>query len=183
MTTNSFKTSETVSYSRLSSYIECPSKYRFKYVDKLPDPSPIQDYFIKGNLAHKAIEYILEGSDKELSLSLALQVWLTDNCKLPIAYTEDQAQAGLGIDAEKLHEYGMTFGAMIARTSEGYLGNDGYKTKAGELLKDWENYPSNEFKSDYQAAGLDRVKMYLDNQAATFSNSFRRFSLSNVAAS
>ncbi|HOI42568.1 MAG TPA: PD-(D/E)XK nuclease family protein [Elusimicrobiales bacterium] len=51
------------SFSKLSLYEECPLKYRFKYIDKLPEkPKP---YFAFGNSVHAALEFFHDPSHKE----------------------------------------------------------------------------------------------------------------------
>ncbi len=53
----------TFSFSKLSLYEECPLKYKFKYVDKLPEkPKP---YFAFGNSVHAALEFFHDPSHKE----------------------------------------------------------------------------------------------------------------------
>ncbi len=44
------------SYSRLSLYEECPLKYKFKYIDKLPEEPKY--YFAFGSSVHKALEFL-----------------------------------------------------------------------------------------------------------------------------
>ena len=43
------------SYSKMSMYRECPLKYKFKYVDKLPEKP--KSYFALGHSVHKALEF------------------------------------------------------------------------------------------------------------------------------
>lgn len=46
------------SYSRYSLYSECPQKYKFRYVDKLPEkPKP---YFAFGSAIHNALEFLFD---------------------------------------------------------------------------------------------------------------------------
>lgn len=51
------------SFSKLSMYEECPLKYKFRYIDKLPEkPKP---YFAFGNSVHAALEFFHAPSHKE----------------------------------------------------------------------------------------------------------------------
>jgi hypothetical protein len=51
------------SFSKLSMYEECPLKYKFKYIDKLPEkPKP---YFAFGNSVHAALEFFHDPAHKE----------------------------------------------------------------------------------------------------------------------
>lgn len=52
------------SYSRLSTYEQCPRKAKFKYVDRLPDiPGPAAE---RGNVIHLSIEEFLKGVRDDL---------------------------------------------------------------------------------------------------------------------
>ncbi|WP_424244657.1 ATP-dependent helicase/DNAse subunit B [Elusimicrobium posterum] len=44
------------SYSKMSLYRECPQKFKFRYIHKIPE-SP-KYYFAFGNAMHKALEYL-----------------------------------------------------------------------------------------------------------------------------
>lgn len=44
------------SYSKMSLYEECPLKYKFKYIDKLPEEPKF--YFAFGSAIHKALEFL-----------------------------------------------------------------------------------------------------------------------------
>lgn len=51
------------SFSKLSMYEECPLKFKFRYIDKLPEkPKP---YFAFGNSVHAALEFFHDPSHKE----------------------------------------------------------------------------------------------------------------------
>ncbi|HOX23368.1 MAG TPA: PD-(D/E)XK nuclease family protein, partial [Elusimicrobiales bacterium] len=46
------------SHSRMSLYRECPQKYKFRYIDKLPEaPKP---YFAFGSSIHTALEFLYD---------------------------------------------------------------------------------------------------------------------------
>lgn len=64
------------SYSRMSLYQECPLKYKFKYIDKIPE-KPKKFFFI-GRVVHKVLEYfyskIPPPSVQELK-EIALKEW------------------------------------------------------------------------------------------------------------
>ena len=49
------------SYSRLSTFKECPRKHHYIYVEQLPEPE--NEYALSGTLFHKAVERILTGQD------------------------------------------------------------------------------------------------------------------------
>lgn len=49
------------SYSRLSTFKDCPRKHHYIYVEQLPEPE--NEYALSGSLFHKAVEYILSGKD------------------------------------------------------------------------------------------------------------------------
>lgn len=44
------------SYSKMSTYQECPLKYKFRYIDKLPEPPKY--FFAFGTALHKVMEYL-----------------------------------------------------------------------------------------------------------------------------
>ncbi len=46
----------TFSYSKLSTYKECPRRYKFKYIEKIPGTA--RHYFAFGNAVHSALEYM-----------------------------------------------------------------------------------------------------------------------------
>lgn len=51
------------SYSRLSTFKDCPRKHHYIYVEQLPEPE--NEYTLSGSLFHKAVEYILSGKDPD----------------------------------------------------------------------------------------------------------------------
>lgn len=56
------------SYSKYSTFANCPLKYRFKYKDKLPDPSgPAAD---RGTMIHKKAENVVNGKIKGMPKEL-----------------------------------------------------------------------------------------------------------------
>lgn len=88
--------SKTVSYSRLSTYQECPELYRLKYIEKPKGYiAPLQEPFIKGTLAHTCIEEYLKGSDKEVAIQIALHNWLKNTCYLPVVESEIKSPKGI----------------------------------------------------------------------------------------
>ena len=55
----------TLSPSKLSRFVQCPLSFRFAYIDRLPEPSSIQQ--VRGTLVHKALELLFgsaQGTDR-----------------------------------------------------------------------------------------------------------------------
>ena len=56
--------SRKISVSAISTYMECPRKYKFQYIDRRYRPS--NEHFVFGTLGHKILEYIGMGLDDEV---------------------------------------------------------------------------------------------------------------------
>lgn len=165
---------QTVSYSRLSTYTECPAKYKNKYIDQVEVGQPLEDYFLKGTLAHRILEEFLLGASKEDATDLVFPEWLVENCLIPIG--DD------GVDLEMLKEYADKTSDLLVRCNANYKGTDVIRTNAGQVPKDPLNYMPGEFQKEYFRLGLQGLRSELDTQALRASLPFRRFSLSNIAA-
>ena len=60
-----FSLPSTLSPSKLSRFVQCPLSFRFAYIDRLPEPSSIQQ--VRGTLVHKALELLFasaQGTDR-----------------------------------------------------------------------------------------------------------------------
>jgi hypothetical protein len=198
--------SSTVSYSRLSTFLECPELYRLRYIVK-PEGyyEPLQEALIKGSLAHACIEEYLKGADKQSALEIALMDWVVNLCGLPIQegkvekrveqsvtiyddWEEDNDDGfetypeGEGIDFELLTKYALECGYLLHRCSGTYNDVDKIRNIDGTLPKNPLAYPPNAFKKAYYEANLDKARLELDNQAVRSNLSFKRMSFANVAA-
>lgn len=64
------------SYSKLSTYNQCPKKYKFSYIDKLESKTPL--CFIKGRKIHKELEQLNENTNCD-NLSFEVRNFLKSN--------------------------------------------------------------------------------------------------------
>ncbi len=77
-----------LSHSSVSMFTECPGKWRFKYVDKLPEKP--KHFFSFGKSVHSALEYMYEGDE----CPTLTQVLMTYNAKwVSEAYKDAAAEA------------------------------------------------------------------------------------------
>jgi len=179
---------ETVSYSKISLYQQCAEKYRLKYLAKEEAKEYSEKYIcleeplIKGSLAHSIIEYFLGGMDKEDAIAIGLTNWVRDICL--IEAIEGEPEGDEGVNIHWLEQYAKGCGGLMMRCSEGYNGEDKIRKKDGGIYSDpmHPTYGSKTFKSEYRALNLDQYKSYVDNQACRANNSFKRMSLSDIAA-
>ncbi|MEF3245096.1 MAG: PD-(D/E)XK nuclease family protein [Caldisericaceae bacterium] len=77
-----------LSYSKISTYIKCPLRYKFIYVDKLP--TEVKPYFSLGNSVHKVLEKFYSPNEnfivlKKLPFQYLLELfeenWISDGYK------------------------------------------------------------------------------------------------------
>lgn len=54
------------SYSRISTYFNCPKQYKFRYVDKIPSPVPEGIELFLGSRFHEAMEYLYQEIPREV---------------------------------------------------------------------------------------------------------------------
>lgn len=177
--------SKTVSYSRLSTFVECPAKYFYRYISKPAGVYvPLEDYFLKGDLAHRCLEeYLLHDGNKDDILELMLPQWLVDRCFLGGNIALDSNPDNLiTVDLKSLSHYAREFGALIHRCSSAYTGDDAIRNNDRSVPKDPVGYPPKQLKYEYNAKGLPDIKMMLDNTAAVINPEFKRFSLANITA-
>lgn len=179
------KASNTVSYSRLSTFTECPAKYYYRYIGKPADVYiPLEDYFLKGDLAHRCLEeYLNNGGNKDDIFELILPLWLDDRCYLGNNMTADGEPDNLiTIDLKSLSYYARNYAALLHKCSINYVGDDAIRNNDKTVPKDPVNYPPKQLKYEYNAKGLADIKMMIDNSAAVINPEFKRFSLANITA-
>jgi hypothetical protein len=177
------ETKPTISYTRLSCYQECQTKYKYRYIVK-PEGIhiPLEDYFLKGTLAHRCIEEFLKGAQRQTIVETVVPLWIKENCLLPVARDFDELERRIGIDTNSVIRYVTLYAKLLHRCSAIYKEADAIRNRDGSIPKDPVNYPPNELSSAYKAYGLGDLKMLIDNSAALLSNQFRRISLADTAA-
>ncbi len=87
--------SQTLSYSRISTYQQCPLRYKFEYIDRLPSvPKP---YFSFGASLHAALEFFFEKPmgppDRRELLDCLDRVWLSEGYRSPKEEADQKAAA------------------------------------------------------------------------------------------
>lgn len=196
-----------VSYSKLSTYLECPELYRLKYVKKeRGEGLTIVEPLIKGTLAHSCIENYLRGLDKEDAVQIALGAWLKETCGLEANSVDIQAKknvvvesvyddfdmdglfddniasASSIIDIDMLYTFAVECGRLLHRCSESYKEKDKIRNKDGSAPKNPLEYPPGEFTKEYNFKDLALKKTEIDQRAAKQHRAFTRMSLANIAA-
>ena len=83
-----------LSPSGASTFEQCPRRWRFRYVDRLPDPAG--EAALAGSFAHRVLELLMQGSPaertKDEATAIARREW-------PETEAQDDFQ-GLGLDAD-----------------------------------------------------------------------------------
>ena len=91
-----------LSPSSASTFRQCPQRWKFRYVDKLPDPPG--EAAVAGTFAHRVLEELLALDPDERTLdnakSLAKQVWAETS--------SDQDFEALDLDADGVHNFKWT---------------------------------------------------------------------------
>jgi hypothetical protein len=174
-----------VSYSRLAVFESCHEKYRLTYLNKEAGRPYISKYecleeaLIKGTLSHSVVEFILQGNTKDDSIELAIRPWLETICNV-----DTDSSIKNSVNIEQVVTYAKECGKLLMRCSEAYVETDKIRKKDGGIYKDpfHQLYGSKEFKETYNDLGLYKLRTEIDNNAVLSNNSFRRFSLANIAA-
>jgi hypothetical protein len=157
----------TVSFSRLSTYLKCPTQYKFKYLDKLEVQTPKESYFLLGTLAHELIEQRLLGVPDEDTLTLILYKWISEDCRLPVVgTTEDVLDDEKIFVVEELVEYIKSYLTLFKRCSAKYTKYDKIRNKDGSVPKDPINYPPTTFTNALHESGLYKLSYHYDNLAS-----------------
>jgi len=97
---------ETISLSRVQTYLLCPLKYRFQYIDKIPRPWRASALAF-GTSVHAAIEWFhrerIAGRtpDAEAVESIFAADWFAQNIE-PIVFKEKESQEGLADMGRKM---------------------------------------------------------------------------------
>jgi hypothetical protein len=184
-TSSSTSLSSTVSYSRLSTFTECPAKFFYRYIRKPGGVHiPLEDYFLKGDLAHRCLEeYLLNKGNKDDILEMMIPLWLVERCDLEHNLVLDGAPDNLlMIDIKSLAYYAINYGYLLHRCTAAYIGTDAIRNNDKSVPKDPVNYPPKQLKYEYNNGGLPDIKLMIDNTAATINPEFKRFSLCDIAA-
>jgi hypothetical protein len=178
--------SNTVSYSRLSTFTECPAKFYHRYVNK-PEGLyvPLEDYFLKGTLAHNCVEEFLKtGGAKDDILEMLIPEWLVESCGFSTEsiHMNTKDLDGLQfIDVDSLTKYAKVYGYLLHRASSVYKGTDAIRNADGSVPKDPAKFPPKRMSAEIERHGLYEIKMALDNLASLINPEFRRISLCNTA--
>lgn len=189
------KASNTVSYSRLTTFTECPAKYYFRYIGKPGGVYvPLEDYFLKGDLAHRCLEEYLtliqQGEpqpNKDAILETMLPLWLADRCNFDISKEVNSSSQGslddlLVIDIPSLVYYAKGYGQLLHRCSASCITVDAIRNNDGSVPVDPVKYPPKQLTNAFRGSRLPDVKLAVDNNAALLNPEFRRFSLCDIAA-
>lgn len=164
--------------------MECPAKYYHRYINK-PEGIhiPLEEPFIKGNLAHSCIEeFLLHGANKEDVIETVIPIWIQEKCLLPVARSDDELKRLEGVDADEVIRYAKSYGKLLHRCIASYVAEDRIRNNDGGIPADPFKYPPNGLKQLYKQQGLGELKMSIDNLAAMLSTQFRRLSLADIAA-
>jgi hypothetical protein len=147
---------------------------------------PLEDYFLKGTLAHNCIEeYLKSGGAKDDILEMLIPEWLIESCKFATESTHmDTSSLDTLhlIDVDSLTRYAKIYGYLLHRCTATYKGSDAIRNGDGTVPKKPVEYPPKQMTAELERHGLYDIKMAVDNSAALINPEFRRISLCNTAA-
>ncbi len=110
MTISDLKTSPHISYSQVNTYLMCPLKYRYQYVDKVEYPfTPVSLVF--GSSIHEAIALYYQGKMEgnilppEVLMEQFKKRWAEDEEKREIQYNGDDKESTLTMAGKLLNVF------------------------------------------------------------------------------
>lgn len=144
-----------LSYTALTTYEKCPERFRREKVEKESGINLPKDYFLIGRLAHKIVEHILTGQDKETAYQKALPEFLEN-----LGFSKEALDDGL---YNQIRRYGWEYGSLLHRAAPCYHNAaDRIRKKDGTVLSDPHNYPNKDLREEYEGNDLDVDKHDID---------------------
>lgn len=161
------------SYSRLMSYVKCPTYYNFKYVLEAVGKDTLEDYFALGVLTHSLLEWKLKYPQRTLEgiVSDVVPHWLDG---INVSFTSLRLQEFIQTTE--------TLAELLYRSSTSYTGDHPIRTQQGQILKDPVNYPSIEFKREFIKTNVHHSQLALDTNAISLQPLLSDISLTWLAA-
>lgn len=140
-------------------------------------PVPVEECFVKGDLAHAIVErHLGESMSVEEALKDYLDDWLENNCHIA------NLRPPAGIDKSKLILYATQMGKLLYRCSAACITEDAIRNKNGEVPKSPLEYPPTQLNVEIKARGLNNLRQEIDIMASQLNANFERMSLANIAA-
>lgn len=176
---------QTTSYSRLTSYPKCPTKYNYTYENKIQHNliETVEESLITGTLTHLLLEEYLnsgvQGDDsKDKAVDRVVLKWLQDSCKLVSKEQDGFILAEININDVKF--YVKKIGRIYRRCGAGYKEEDAIRNNDGSTPRDIIKYPPAVLKREVQAAGLYTIGLSINNAATDLNQQFRRIVLTDI---
>lgn len=176
----------TTSYTRLSSYPKCPTKYNNTYENKITTNlvESIEESLITGTLTHLLLEeYLKEGvlgdKAKDLVVDLVVDKWLRESCKLEAQVDNDEFIAA-ELNVIGIKKYIKEVGKIYRKCAANYIKEDAIRNTDMSVPKDPIKYPPTVLKKEINSSGLNNLGLGINNSAAIINPQFRRIVLTEV---
>lgn len=176
--------SENTSYTRLSSFPKCPTRFNYQYIKKLSEGliEVLDESLLVGKLVHSCIELELSGLSKEEALRLAIPNWLDQDCALSTVTWEEPEEIFepqyLTLPTEPVIWYTLAAGKIYRRCAANYNEDDQIRNGDGSVPKDPVNFPPGPVK---KALGdLYTVAQDINNIATQINPQFVYLNLATI---
>lgn len=176
---------QTTSYSRLTSYPKCPTKYNYTYENKILDNliETVEESLITGTLAHSLLEDYLNSEErgdvaKDKCVDKVVTKWLQESCKL--VPREENGFILAEIDLNSIKHYIKEIGRLYRRGGRGYEGEDAIRNGDNSVPKDMIKHPPAALKKEISNRGLYNIGLDINNSATELNTQFRRITLTDI---
>jgi hypothetical protein len=176
--------SNNTSYTRLSSFPKCPTRFYYQYIKKLSEGliEVLDESLLVGKLVHSCIELELSGLTKEEALRTAIPLWLDQDCSLSTTTWQDSEELFepeyLSLPTEPIIKYATAAGKIYRRCAANYNELDQIRNGDGSVPKDPINYPPTPVK---KALGeLYTVAQDINNLATQINPQFVYLNLATI---
>jgi RecB family exonuclease len=160
-----------LSFSRLLTYLTCPRKYYYRYVQRIGE-ADVTPSLLLGTATHSFLEVMLrERVDAQEAAARVVREYVEEVCQLPVQL------------AELLYEVSWGYSELLARALPGYVGPDAIRNGDGTVPTDVLSYPSTSWRAEVRRHGeLMRRRGELDRLAGEANPLFRVHSCTDLFA-
>jgi len=153
------------SVSKISTYLQCPNKFKLKYIDKIKVPFETNKALIKGKIIHEILE---NNFNYDVSFKPS-EVYTKEDHQKTLKLVKEFEESDLGKMTKNLQKVGIPeedFAFTLDKELVGFWDKNAFLRGSADLYLTKENlgviidYKSGKDKSNDESFGINQAKMY-----------------------